>query len=143
MAPVQAIWARDNRGVMVRVLGEPGDPSTHLENRVGEPLANPYLYMASQIHAGLEGIATKRKLALSADSPYEISAEPLPKSLAEALAALQDSSCFRVGFGDVFVDYLLAIKHAEIARCDAESSGQAGNASEVTAWEHKEYFDLA
>ena len=37
---------------MVRVLGEPGDPSTHLENRVGEPLANPYLYMASQIHAG-------------------------------------------------------------------------------------------
>ncbi len=51
MAPIQAIWARDNRGVMVRVLGEPGDPSTHLENRVGEPLANPYLYMASQIHA--------------------------------------------------------------------------------------------
>ena len=59
MAPIQAIWARDNRGVMMRVLGEPGDPSTHLENRVGEPLANPYLYMASQIHAGLDGIARK------------------------------------------------------------------------------------
>jgi glutamine synthetase len=53
MAPIQAIWARDNRGVMVRVMGAPGDPSTHLENRVGEPLANPYLYLASQIHAGL------------------------------------------------------------------------------------------
>ena len=59
MAPDQAIWARDNRGVMVRVLGEPGDPATHLENRVGEPLANPYLYMASQIYAGLDGIAKK------------------------------------------------------------------------------------
>ena len=59
MAPIQAIWASDNRGVMIRVLGEPGDPSTHLENRVGEPLANPYLYMASQIHAGLDGIARK------------------------------------------------------------------------------------
>ena len=59
MAPIQAIWAQDNRGVMIRVLGEPGDPATHLENRVGEPLANPYLYMASQIYAGLDGIARK------------------------------------------------------------------------------------
>ena len=143
MAPIQAIWASDNRGVMVRALGEPGDPSTHLENRAGEPLANPYLYMASQIHAGLDGIATKRKLAPSADSPYEISAEPLPKSLAEALAALKDSSCFRVGFGDAFVDYYLGIKSFEIARCDAESNGQAGNMTDVTEWEHKEYFDLA
>jgi glutamine synthetase len=143
MAPIQAIWAKDNRGVMIRVLGEPADASTHLENRVGEPLANPYLYMASQIHAGLDGIATKRKPGPSADSPYEISAEPLPKSLAEALAALKDSACFRAGFGDVFVDYHLRIKQAEIARCDAESNGQAGNAAEVTAWEHKEYFDMA
>ena len=57
--PIRAIWARDNRGVMVRVLGQPGDPSTHLENRIGEPAANPYLYMASQIYAGLDGIAHK------------------------------------------------------------------------------------
>jgi glutamine synthetase len=110
---------------------------------VGEPLANPYLYMASQIHAGLDGIARRREPPPSADSPYEVSAEPLPKSLAEALAALKDSACFRAGFGDVFVDYLLAIKRAEIARCDAESSGQSDNPAEVSEWEHKEYFDLA
>ena len=99
--------------------------------------------MASQIHAGLDGIARKLTPGPSADSPYEVSAEPLPKSLAEALAALKDSACFRAGFGDVFVDYFLAIKHAEIARCDAESSGQTGHMTDVTAWEHKEYFDLA
>jgi glutamine synthetase len=143
MAPIQAIWAKDNRGVMIRVLGEPGDFSTHLENRVGEPLANPYLYMASQIHAGVDGIARKLTPGPSADSPYKTSAEPLPKSLAEALAALKDSACFRAGFGDVFVDYHLRIKQAEIARCDAESGGQAGNAADVTVWEHREYFDLA
>ena len=143
MAPIQAVWARDNRGVMVRVLGEPGDPATHLENRVGEPLANPYLYMASQIHSGLDGVARKLMPPPSADLPYEVSAEPLPKSLAEALAALEDSACFRTGFGDVFVDYLLTIKRAEIARCDAESKAQAGDMTDVTAWEHKEYFDLA
>jgi len=143
MAPIQAIWAKDNRGVMIRVLGEPGDPSTHLENRVGEPLANPYLYMASQIHAGLDGIARKLDPGPSADSPYEIKAERLPKSLAEALAALNDSACYRAGFGEVFVNYHLRIKQAEIARCDAEANGQSGNASEVSAWEHNEYFDLA
>src|SRR5262249_10172561 len=109
MAPIQAIWARDNRGVMIRVLGEPGDASTHLENRAGEPLANPYLYMASQIHAGLDGIARKLDPGSSADTPYEIKAEALPKSLAEAIAALKDSACLRAGFGDVFVDYLIAI----------------------------------
>src|SRR3954467_13697719 len=143
MAPIQAVWAKDNRGAMVRVLGEPGDPSTHLENRVGEPLANPYFYMASQIHAGLDGIARQFTPGPSADTPYKRSAESLPKSLAESLAALNDSACFRAGFGDVFVDYHLRIKHAEIARCDAEANGQSGNASEVSAWEHKEYFDLA
>jgi len=143
MAPIQAIWGHDNRGVMVRVLGGPGDPATHLENRAGEPLANPYLYMASQIYSGLDGIARKLPLGPSADAPYEISAEPLPKSLAEALAALDSSACLRVGFGNAFVDYYLRIKQAEIARCQAEANSPIDAAAEVTAWEHKEYFDLA
>jgi glutamine synthetase len=141
MAPTQAIWARDNRGVMVRVLGEPGDPATHLENRAGEPLANPYLYMASQIYAGLDGIARKLKPGPSADTPYELKAEPLPKSLAEALAALKTSACFRAGFGDVFVDYFLAIKEAELARFAADAMDE--DPSGVTEWEHREYFDMA
>jgi glutamine synthetase len=143
MAPIQAIWARDNRGVMVRVLGAPCDPATHLENRIGEPLANPYLYMASQIHAGLDGLAHKLMPGPSADAPYEISAEPLPKSLAEAVAALKPGACFRSAFGDAFVDYLVQIKTAEIARCDKDTGGQSGNPTEVSAWEHNEYFDLA
>ena len=116
MAPIQAIWARDNRGVMVRVMGRSGDAATHVENRVGEPLANPYLYMASQIHAGLDGIARKLAPGPSADTPYQLSAEPLPKSLEEAIDALRASACFRAGFGDAFVDYYVAIKQAEIAR---------------------------
>ena len=81
LAPDRAIWARDNRGVMVRVLGQPGDPATHLENRIGEPAANPYLYMASQIYAGLDGMAHKRDPGPSADTPYETKAPLLPKDL--------------------------------------------------------------
>jgi glutamine synthetase len=125
------------------VLGEPGDSMTHLENRAGEPLANPYLYMASQIHAGLDGVVRKLRLGPSADTPYEISAETLPRSLPDALAALHASACLRAGFGDVFVDYYLHIKDAELVRCEAEEKGLANNPAEVTTWEQKEYFDMA
>src|SRR5262249_24779284 len=123
MAPIQAVWAQDNRGAMVRVLGAPGDPSTHLENRVGEPLANPYLYMASQIHAGLDGIARALDPGRSADAPYRRSAEPLPPTLAEAVAALRENDCFRAGFGEAFVDYYARIKEAEIARSRTAAAG--------------------
>jgi glutamine synthetase len=138
LAPDRAIWARDNRGVMVRVLGEPGDPATRLENRVGEPAANPYLYLASQIYAGLDGIAHKRDPGPSADTPYETKAEALPKNLGEALSALRASDVFRKDFGAGFVDYYARIKEAEFERFTAESIEHA----EVTAWEQNEYFDL-
>ena len=89
LAPDRAIWARDNRGVMLRVLGEPGDPATHLENRVGEPAANPYLYIASQIHAGLDGIASAQARSRTRGR-YALRdrGAALPKNLGEALAAL-------------------------------------------------------
>jgi glutamine synthetase len=137
LAPDRAIWGRDNRGVMVRVLGQAGDPATRLENRVGEPAANPYLYMASQIHAGLDGIAHRRDPGPSADAPYDTKAPPLPKNLGEALAALRASDLFRKNFGAAFVDYYTHIKEAEFARFKAE----AGD-GEITAWEQNEYFDL-
>ena len=132
LAPDRVIWARDNRGVMVRVMGGAGDPATRLENRIGEPAANPYLYMASQIVTGLDGVARKLDPGPSADTPYETKAELLPKSLDEALAALRDNACLRAGFGSEFVDYYLRLKEAEFARYQAE----------VTEWEQKEYFEL-
>ncbi len=141
MAPIQAIWARDNRGVMVRLMGEAGDPATHLENRVGEPLANPYLYMASQIYAGLDGIVRKLDPGASADAPYEVSAEPLPKTLQEALKALRKDECFRAGFGEAFVNYYAHIKDAEIARFRKDDK-DGKDPAEVTDWEQREYFDM-
>jgi glutamine synthetase len=132
LAPDRAIWGRDNRGVMVRVMGSLGDPATRLENRIGEPAANPYLYMASQIAAGLDGVARKLDPGPAADTPYEAQAEFLPKSLGEALDALRSNACFREAFGAGFVNYYIHIKEAEIARFQ----------SEVTDWEQREYFDL-
>ena len=132
LAPDRAIWGRDNRGVMIRVLGGQGDAATRLENRIGEPAANPYLYMASQIFTGLDGMERMLDPGASADTPYEAKAPLLPKSLEEALAVLRQDSCLIEGFGRNFVDYYLRIKEAEIARFQ----------SEVTDWEQKEYFEL-
>jgi len=132
LAPDRAIWGRDNRGVMIRVLGATNDPATRLENRIGEPAANPYLYMASQILSGLDGIDHNLDPGLSADTPYEASADPLPKSLREAVFALKDDPFFRQGFGEKFIDYYVFIKNAEIERFQAE----------VSDWEQREYFEM-
>jgi hypothetical protein len=43
----QAIWGRQSRRQRCATRASRRD-ATHLENRVGEPLANPYLYMASR-----------------------------------------------------------------------------------------------
>jgi glutamine synthetase len=132
LAPDRAIWGRDNRGAMVRVLGGPDDPATRLENRIGEPAANPYLYMASQILAGLDGVDRKLDPGPSADTPYETKAEPLPKTLGDAMTALKDDPFFREALGAGFVDYYVHIKNAEIERFQAE----------VSDWEHREYFEM-
>jgi glutamine synthetase len=124
---------------MARVIGSPGDPATHIENRIGEPAANPYLYIASQVAAGLDGIERNLDPGPSADTPYETQAESMPKTLGEALDALRTSDCFRNAFGNGFVDYYLRIKDAEIARYRSE---ERADAQDVTRWEQKEYFDL-
>jgi glutamine synthetase len=121
-------------------MGQPGDAATHLENRVGEPAANPYLYIASQIYAGLDGIARRLEPGPSADTPYETAAALLPASLGDAVTALRADDVFRAGFGGAFVDYYAHIKQAEFARYTKDS--HEPDEGTVTAWEQKEYLDL-
>ncbi|MFE2416973.1 glutamine synthetase family protein [Streptomyces hokutonensis] len=129
LAPDRAVWGRDNRGAMVRVLGD-GPSSTRLENRIGEPAANPYLYLASQLAAGLEGVAGELEPGPAADEPYAARAEPLPRSLGEALDALESDRMLADRLGKDFVAYYTSIKRAEIDRFSQE----------VTDWEQREYF---
>jgi glutamine synthetase len=132
LAPDRIHWGRDNRGAMLRVIGAPGATDARIENRIGEPAANPYLYFASQIHAGLDGLARSLDPGPSADSPYEAKVETLPATLAEAVSCLKHNPVLRDGLGTVFVDYYCRIKEAEIARFNLE----------VSEWEQREYFDL-
>lgn len=132
LAPERVTWGRDNRGVLLRVLGGPGDAATRIENRIGEPAANPYLYFASQIHSGLDGMRRKTDPGTPEHAPYESKAEHLPRTLQEAIGYLKASKVLREGLGAGFVDYYCRIKEAEIARFNLE----------VSEWEHREYFDL-
>ena len=144
-APDRVCWAVENRGALIRVQGAPGDTSSHIENRMGEPAANPYLYMAANIAAGVDGI--KRALTPPAPveaDPYAASAPLLPTALSEAVTALEHDPFFRTVFTDSLVDYLVMMKRAEIARYQAAlaEAGLADSADEVTEWEMREYFEF-
>jgi glutamine synthetase len=144
LAPDRATWAYDHRGAMVRVLGGADDPATRLENRIGEPAANPYLFILSQVVAGLAGIETKASLPPPSYEPYAAECPMLPKSLPEALDALDKEPLFRRTLGDTFIDYFVRLKRTEAERY-AHSLQQAGtsrSSDEPSEWEHNEYFDF-
>ncbi len=132
LAPKRAVWSHDNKAAMCRLIGGPGDSATHIENRSGEPAANPYLYMASQIFAGLDGIAQKTDPGAPLDDPYAQATKPLmPATLAEAIDALATSNLYRKSFGEDVIYHFVGMKRNEIARFNAY----------VTDWEHREYFE--
>jgi glutamine synthetase len=143
-APDRIGWGFENRGVMVRVQGGAGDAGTHIENRLGEPAANPYLYMAANIAAGLDGInrGAEPPPPVTAD-PYAEEAEPLPSSLRAAIAALESDTMFRRAFGDPFVDFYLMMKRAENARYEAAvAETPTPDGTVVSEWEMREYFEV-
>ena len=133
LAPERIVWGKDNKGAMLRVIGSgKDDDGTHLENRIGEPAANPYLYIMSQILSGLHGIENELLPPPPTDNPYETGTKLLPSNILEAIDALKSSEILRKQIGDQFIDYILHIKNAEVARFF----------SEVTDWEHQEYFEI-
>ena len=132
LAPQAVLWGRDNRGAMLRVIGRCGDSGTRIENRVGEPAANPYLYLASQVHSGIDGMERKLKAPPATDSPYDPTHRLLPTTLPEALAALDGDTALRTAFGAPFIDYYLRLKRSE-----ADRHALAESAEE---FERREYF---
>ncbi len=132
LAPQSILWGRDNRGAMLRVVGQAGDPATRIENRIGEPAANPYLYIASQIHAGLDGIARQLKAPPASTAPYDAGNDRLPTTLGEALEALQTDDALVQGLGRDFVAYYARIKQQELRRF--------AEAEDKLDWQRREYF---
>lgn len=132
LAPDRIQWGRDNKGAMIRGLMTPGDKASRIENRVGEPTANPYLFIASQILSGLDGMTQNLQAPAPVETPYNSEAISLPKSLIAALNCFESSDFYPPALGAEFCAYIAQIKHAEWNRY----------LMTVSEWEQREYFTL-
>jgi glutamine synthetase len=132
LAPQSVLWGRDNRGAMLRVVGDAGDPGTRIENRLGEPAANPYLYLASQIEAGLDGMRLGLSAPPATEDPYHPGAQRLPASLGAALDALGQDTALVAGLSPEVVSWYTRLKRQEAQRFE--------EAKDRDAFQRREYF---
>ena len=132
LAPQSVIWGQDNRGAMLRVVGGPGDHATRIENRIGEPAANPYLYMAAQIHAGLDGLTRGLEPPPACETPYAADHPRIPDTLGNALGCLRADTALIAGLGADVVHHFCRIKQQEIDR--------HADAKDKTDFDRREYF---
>ena len=94
--PVNASWGLDNRTVALRVI-EGSDSAVRIEKRDAGADCNPYLLMAADIAAGLDGIEGKTEpTAITTGNAYEDdNAPPIPLDLADAISLARNSGWLR------------------------------------------------
>ena len=94
--PVNASWGLDNRTVALRVI-EGSDSAVRIEKRDAGADCNPYLLMAADIAAGLDGIEGKTEpTAITTGNAYEDdNAPPIPLDLADAISLARNTAWLR------------------------------------------------
>ena len=94
--PVNSSWGLDNRTVALRVI-EGSDSAVRIEKRDAGADCNPYLLMAADITAGLDGIEGKTEpSAITTGNAYEDdNAPPIPLDLADAISLARNSGWLR------------------------------------------------
>ena len=111
-APVNVHWGYDNRTVGLRVPDSTPE-SRRIENRVPGADANPYLAVAASLACGLLGMMDQLEpsepvTGTAYNMPYD-----LPRTLEQALRALQDCTPLREILGERFVRAFNAVKENE------------------------------
>ncbi|MEU9376964.1 glutamine synthetase family protein [Streptomyces sp. NPDC048255] len=142
LSPTRARLSLEDRTAMLRVVGS--GAGAHIENRIGEPCANPYLNIAAQLFAGLDGLDGLDALTAGAagpgsEEPPGPSAEFVPQSLREALEAFRSGRAARL-LGEPLAACLAKLKESELRRYEAWALHAAPVAGRVTQWEQREYF---
>ena len=94
--PINASWGLDNRTVALRVI-EGSDSTVRIEKRDAGADCNPYLLMAADIAAGLDGIEGKTEpTAITTGNAYEDDNAPtIPLDLADAISLARNSGWLR------------------------------------------------
>src|SRR5690606_21065402 len=132
-APTKTVWSLDNRTAGFRLCGE-GTKAIRIECRVGGADLNPYLAFAALLAAGLAGIEEKLELP----EPYLGDAyhggkklHDVPRTLREAIKALEKSKMLREALGDEVVEHYLHTARWEQFEYDRR----------ITDWELKRGFE--
>jgi glutamine synthetase len=123
-APAYVCWGHNNRSAMVRVpMYKPQKgQSTRIEVRTLDSATNPYLAFAVLLAAGLEGIENGYELPVGAEDDVwnlteaerrALGIEPLPQSLAEAIAVMERSELVAETLGEQVFEFFLRNKRRE------------------------------
>ncbi len=117
-APVAGSWGRHSRGALIRVPtpvrgdASPGEVfGTRLELRLVDPSCNPYLAFTAMLAAGLDGLDRGCELGPPLEElehgfgggGHSVT-KPLPASLGEALAALEDDDVITDALGSELME---------------------------------------
>lgn len=139
-APCHIAWSCRNRSPLIRIPAKRG-ASTRVELRSPDPSCNPYLALAVQLKAGLDGIKNKLQPPSSVDlNIYEMTQEDrnthgitsLPGSLLEALQELAKNSVIREALGEHIYNRYIEAKMKEWERFQVM----------VHPWEIDEYLQM-
>ncbi|MFO8037090.1 MAG: type I glutamate--ammonia ligase [Anaerolineales bacterium] len=129
-APVNAFYSLGNRSAAIRIPKYAKGPQTaRIEFRPPDATSNPYLTLAAQLLAGLDGIQKALDPTKLGFGPIDEdifswpeekrkTIQPLPSSLEDALLALEKDHDFLLA-GDVFSEELIAdwIEHKRKKEC--------------------------
>jgi glutamine synthetase len=145
-APTYASWSFGNRSTLIRIPGY--GESRRIEYRSGDQSGNPYLYILGILASVYDAIGSSNALVkpidkdLSLMNEAEISAtnaEPLPKSVPEALKLLNANNVLTNALGPEISNQYQAIKLAEHNVYLRETDG---GKETVTDWEREIYLDV-
>ncbi len=137
-APVSIAWSQRNRSPMIRVPDRRGI-GTRCEFRMPDPSCNPYLALAAQLAAGLDGIENRidpgppldtNVWKLSPEERAAIGLQTLPANLGEAVEELERNETMREALGDHILSHFVEAKKAEWGEYVAQ----------VTRWEIDTYL---
>jgi len=137
-APVNVAWSMRNRSPLVRIPDRRGQ-GTRCELRMPDPSANPYLALAVQLAAGLDGVehglkppdpVNKNIFTMSFRERRRFRIDELPRDLHEALDCLEKDPVIRDALGEHILHRLLEAKRQEWLEYSAI----------VTGWETERYL---
>lgn len=138
-APANVYWGNGNRSGVIRIPGV--GSRRHIEYRSPDNTAQPYLLLCALLAAGLDGI----KRQIDPGPPFEgdvghLTAEEiqrhhlgfLPRTLPEALTALERDELVCAAVGPEILKHFLAVKRGELATYNTI----------VHDWERSTYLEL-